>query len=545
MSSGNRTPAVENAVALEHQLITKFGLERNPFSSEIQFFYQGAQRQHNLETLQHLANFGDMVLLLTGDRGAGKTMMLDALISLLRDSVRIVRLSGAELANETTLIARLAAKLEQPLNAKITLSGLLRTCDEGCAQVGRLFIAIDDAHRLPKDLLHVLMDVFRRRNQESREGDNGVVLCLAGEPLLIAQVTSEGVEPEKCRWLYQIQLKPFSQNDLITYLQLRFIKAGYHGELSLSPVQLSMLMDKGKGNPGRINRIATAVLLDRAVADKKRDLNSAFIGKFIAALAVALLLSFLLIAYQYHLFDDSDDVGSVTESGGQQTVSLEDQLAQVAEKAEVIDVNEALSSLEQGVVEPESSHSQLPEPVAEVVVAVRNVVREQPQNVAEGAAKAVVSGSEILEVPVVPLKVVAEKENVVPADRKNNSGVKDVVPTPVAPDDVSSDKSGKLSFPQGKRSTDWMKSRNNKHYTMQVLGSYNETTAQRFIADNPKVRLFYCEARLKGKPWFVVFYGDFANKAEATGHVEDMPAFLRKQKPWIRSFETIKTTLPQ
>ena len=49
--------------ALMQQLKKHFDLQIDPFSEGSQFFFEGAQRQHNLETLRHLASFGDMVLL--------------------------------------------------------------------------------------------------------------------------------------------------------------------------------------------------------------------------------------------------------------------------------------------------------------------------------------------------------------------------------------------------------------------------------------------------------------------------------------------------
>ena len=65
-----------NKNILIEQLKEHFDLQADPFSSLPAVFYGGAQRKHNLETLRHLVTFGDMVLLLTGEKGAGKTVLL-------------------------------------------------------------------------------------------------------------------------------------------------------------------------------------------------------------------------------------------------------------------------------------------------------------------------------------------------------------------------------------------------------------------------------------------------------------------------------------
>ena len=55
------------------QLINHFNLSSDPFGANNDCFFEDAQRKHNIETIRHLAIFGDMVLLLTGEIGAGKS----------------------------------------------------------------------------------------------------------------------------------------------------------------------------------------------------------------------------------------------------------------------------------------------------------------------------------------------------------------------------------------------------------------------------------------------------------------------------------------
>lgn len=61
--------------SLFQRLQARYGLGQDPLAMDVPYF-QGAQRQYALETVRHLAAFGDMALLITGARGAGKTLSL-------------------------------------------------------------------------------------------------------------------------------------------------------------------------------------------------------------------------------------------------------------------------------------------------------------------------------------------------------------------------------------------------------------------------------------------------------------------------------------
>ena len=90
----------QNNNSLIQTLTKHFDLESELFSEKSGFFYEGAQRQHNLETLRHLASFGDMVLFLTGEKGAGKTFLLRKLLASSFEGLNVIYLDCERLVQD-------------------------------------------------------------------------------------------------------------------------------------------------------------------------------------------------------------------------------------------------------------------------------------------------------------------------------------------------------------------------------------------------------------------------------------------------------------
>ncbi|MDX1757238.1 MAG: SPOR domain-containing protein [Marinobacter sp.] len=77
-------------------------------------------------------------------------------------------------------------------------------------------------------------------------------------------------------------------------------------------------------------------------------------------------------------------------------------------------------------------------------------------------------------------------------------------------------------------------------FTAQYIAGYEEQTAIRFMEihqDVPQLR--YTRSRRSGRDWFVVFYGEFADRSEARSALQQLPDKLRREEPWIRTLADI------
>ena len=87
----------------------------------------------------------------------------------------------------------------------------------------------------------------------------------------------------------------------------------------------------------------------------------------------------------------------------------------------------------------------------------------------------------------------------------------------------------------------WIKAMPNSHFTLQLLGGANKEAVQKFIRDNGHMhKMGYVETSRQGQPWYVVVYGDYASRAQASAAVGNLPSKLASAKPWIRSAADFK-----
>lgn len=564
-----------NAAAVEHdqklslndQLRDKYQLKTEPFSDTAHLFFQGAQRQHNLETLRHLVSYGDMVLLLTGGAGSGKSTLLAELAKHIVDGVRVINLKPSLIASPRKLAHELCKRLDmqqvegEPVTR--TMERVLETCAHNATSGERLLLVVDDAHKTNSDSFSVLLSTFRGLG-----GDSGICLLVSGRPEILQSITCEGVDPSTCSWIHQIHLKPFSQEDAETYVSLRLIRAGSKVEPVFSDAQKKALYELGKGCPGRINRIAPGVLLDSFEVASPRVKSQKGLSGLLLGVVVSLLVSFGVIGYQYNLFFAPSDSAVNQVEGGE---SFDNELSGANLTAKVSLANrddatddedsalaQSRAELLEKIQQAEKKVSELPDVNVDVVKSGieegKPIAVNQPVvNVAGEAvysSDGVIQPNEVISNDSVDRAVTAsvpEKAAEIPKNETLSAEVspKDegVLAQKPKADNAESTKNpvieNNVSIRHSRfRDDKWVSTQQKGAFTIQVLGSRNEQTAIKYIeAERSSKELIYIESLYKEKPWFVVVFGVYPNKAAARAKMNNLPLSVKKQEPWIRSLE--------
>lgn len=83
-----------------------------------------------------------------------------------------------------------------------------------------------------------------------------------------------------------------------------------------------------------------------------------------------------------------------------------------------------------------------------------------------------------------------------------------------------------------------------EHYVLQILGAHSEKKLQAFVKKNGlQNKTHYYRTQHNGKPWFVLVYGDYANKGLAEQAIAHLPLEVKQSKPWARTVAVVQAAI--
>jgi septal ring-binding cell division protein DamX/type II secretory pathway predicted ATPase ExeA len=575
-----------HAGTLMSQLKNHYQLVEEPFSERAAFFFEDAQRRHNLETIKHLAAFGDLVLFLTGEKGAGKSFLLKSLQAESNDILRTCYidcdhvLQGSH-GRQIQIIQHCLAFVGLPLQEEAFEDACRRLLVE-CTQYQqsdsrRTLFIFDCADKLPRQQLQALCGFCRQLPDES-----SLVMLFSGSGAVM-QNSRLGANLDQDAWWHQIQLKPLMGAEVQNYLAQAMEAAGYQGLFELSEQQLEQLVQIGKGLPGRINKIFASIILEPGQLKLPSLKSNRTVSiRVMSVLVVLLVCSFLFVAFQHGLFERfkpvftlelSDSVGekevvkqSAVKDPSNTALERTERLARLDAEierqglslSEQVSLKEGSGQNEKQGNLPVPSESSLIdrksnqpiEPVAEITQEDLKGAVDQANDIMQEVAPEKASTTGHAPTPKSPLPE-SEKDSpektenrLVVAKVEQDAGKSAIVyeKSVVKPENPVIESTRHGAF----RSRNWLETQPATAYLPQILGSFEEQTALIFIEElgKQKYDIYYLETEHKGRPWFVVFYGVFPDKKLAQGAIRSAPERIQRQQPWLRRADSVLNSYP-
>lgn len=257
--------------------LSRYKLRESPFASGARFFYADPERAQNLNMLQHLTQYSEELLLVTGPAGSGKSALLEQYLTRADEDWKVCRVSATETPDPATLFLAAARcfGLHTDGVASDALLGALQQHLNHLQQTMTPVLVVDDADRLSDDALEI---VVRLAELPGEHGKLVRVILFADSAILprfdSARFAS-GPRP------HRLDLKPLDEAQTIAYLQHRLATAGFAGGPLFLPRDLKRIHKQSLGWPGGINVQAHEVLMS------KRSGSSIPWPYVVAALAVA------------------------------------------------------------------------------------------------------------------------------------------------------------------------------------------------------------------------------------------------------------------
>ncbi|WP_172203521.1 AAA family ATPase [Niveibacterium sp. COAC-50] len=251
------------AMYLEH-----YGLSEAPFriTADPGYFFSGAERGATLDALLFTLRFEEGIVKVTGEVGAGKTMLLRMLLERLPAEALPVWLANPSLTPEQLLQA-IARQIGVPPDAQ-SENRLLDAIEQRLITLygegRRVIVLVDEAHAMPSASL----EQVRLLSNLETPRHKLLQIVLFGQPELDALLAGPTQRPLRDRITHHFRLAPLSAAETRAYLLHRLQAAGHRGRPPLSVRAMNAISRSAAGLTRRINILADKTLLAGFAAGK-------------------------------------------------------------------------------------------------------------------------------------------------------------------------------------------------------------------------------------------------------------------------------------
>jgi general secretion pathway protein A len=239
-----------------------FGITDNPvnLSPDPAFLYRSAQHEEALANLIYGVQSRKGFIVLTGEVGTGKTTMLECLREYLETNyIEFAFLFNSRI-NPQQFFEMIAYDLdlrcERTSKSEVLFAlnnMLIQHANEGRTTV----LIVDEAHNLDWE---VLEEIRLLGNLENRKGKL-LQIVLAGQPEFDRKLDAPNLRQLKQRIVLRYNLKPFSFEETIEYIDTRLARVGL-ADQTVFPDDLTREIHlRSRGIPRVINGICDNLLL--------------------------------------------------------------------------------------------------------------------------------------------------------------------------------------------------------------------------------------------------------------------------------------------
>ncbi|MEN2395292.1 AAA family ATPase [Pseudomonas halotolerans] len=505
-----------------------FQLSHDPFAPRVPGFkFFPAQRKPVLGQLHHLARYSQLLLVVTGPQGSGKTLLRQALVaSTNKQSVQSVVVSARGAGDAAGVLRQVA----QALNvAQAEIGAILDQIVQLALTGQEVYLLVDDAEQLDESALEALLALAAG----APEGRPHVFLF--GESSLIADLDQLNLEQER---FHVIELAPYTEEETREYLAQRLEGAGRGIELFTAD-QISEIHESSDGWPGNINQVARDALIEVMIASrsavKRPSMGFNMPKKHVLAISAVVVVA---IAAAWLMPGRSKAPTTGAPANEQAQLPLGQDAAQP----------------NGGAPEVEFAGNTQPMPlplVGQSQPVMRSPLAEAAGGITEGDDGAAPPIDDTSDTP--PTVTTSAPPAGVPAGPAPTPAP---VPTPApaptakpapAPAQVATAKPAPAPAPAAKPATQaaggsWYAGQAPGSYVVQILGTSSEASAQKFVKEQGG-EYRYFKKMLNGKPLYVITYGNFANRDAAVSAIKALPAKVQAGKPWPRTVASVQQEL--
>ncbi|MDD2059919.1 AAA family ATPase [Pseudomonas sp. GD03860] len=512
-----------------------YQLNHDPFAARVPGFkFFPAQRKPVLGQLHHLARYSQLLLVVTGPEGSGKTLLRQALVaSTNKQSVQSVVVSARSATDAASVLGQVAQALGV---AQPEVPELLAQVVQLALTGQEVYLLVDDAEQLGESALQALLELAAG----TPEGRPHVFLF--GEPSLIAGLEELNADQER---FHVIELAPYSEEETREYLEQRLEGAGRGIEVFTSE-QIVDIHQNSDGWPGAINQVARDTLIEAMIASrntaKRPSMGFNMPKKHVLALSAVVVVAVAAAVL-------------MPKKGDQAPTAPAEQAQLPLGQGQP---GNAQSNNGGPAIEFAGNSQPMPLPLVGQSQPVMRGPLAEAAGMGEGEEGGP-AGDTALQPPTVttiappagvaagPAPTPAQPIAQAPAHQVAPAASKPVAPAAKpAPVQVATAKPAPkpAEKPAAKPAAggSWYAGQKPGNYVVQILGTSSEASAQAYVkAQGGDYRYF--KKTLQGKPLYVITYGNFASRDAALAAIKALPAKVQAGKPWPRTVASVQQEL--
>jgi len=242
--------------------LAHFGLREPPFgiTPDTSYFYCCRGSQEALNTLLVAIGNGDGFVKVTGEVGAGKTLLCRKLLATLEEGWVTCYIPNPSFEPRTLMLA-LAEELELPVDAAVDQHHLLRAITKALLDMARLrkrvLVCIDESQSMPLETLEALRLLTNLETEKRKL----LQVVLFGQPELDRKLASPSIRQLRQRIMFEHRLEGLAEHEVAAYVAHRLAVAGHARGPLLSASARRILHRASRGLPRLINILMHKAML--------------------------------------------------------------------------------------------------------------------------------------------------------------------------------------------------------------------------------------------------------------------------------------------
>ena len=581
---------------IESSYLAAYGLKEAPFSPQHhdRFLYLSPELKQQLELLKHNTQYSNLLLIVSGEHGVGKTSLKQRFIATAPEEWQICEIQAHTMMDASLLLKQVANGFditEAPLDPSAILEVLTNQLEHLHQQAYEPILIIDDAQELPKDALQSLSYLSEQHSGQQ----TSLRIILFCEPEFEIMLEDPAIRSLKDRVTHWIEIKPLNEEQTAEYLRHRLAVAGLDGTSPFTPQLVHKIYHASQGLPANINEYAHQNLVDDSepvipeeMAYEKEIPKTTYSAKnrILGALGLTIIVLSLLFQDRINkLFEEPKQVAIETDQTTVAKTTPDTALpasppATPEETGKPLEVQKTIEfslnnetttnpkevKTTEEVPEPNPPTTDKSELKLTAVTPEPVTANNQPQIIS-------IQGTGFNKRQQVKIswtgheKILSDTQVHVTSDSfmnlTINVGSKPDTWKVRVTDPLHKNKSNTITFNVVAAATQskptpvkmvpavagtqiqghaWINAQNKNDFTLQLLSTHEKS---KLPAYQEKFKLKHeaaiFQSERNGQTWFTLIYGHYPSKTAAQIAATKLPKGINK--PWIRSFASIQTSL--